>query len=100
MCVVYMLDRLLGDLTVQVTGRPPPPKKRPSSVFFVSFHLAVTKHPEIHRSAFCWNRSEDWTGSWGAGGEDHGTMPFQEPEHRVTEGCQGGPWDKHTPSSL
>lgn len=52
MCVVYMLDRLLGDLTVQATGRTPPPKKkRPSSVFFVPFQLAVTKHPETHRGS-------------------------------------------------
>lgn len=49
MCVVYMLDRLLGDLTIQATGRPPP-KKRPS-VFFVPFQLAVTKHPETHRGS-------------------------------------------------
>lgn len=50
-CVVYMLDRLLGDLTVQATGRPHPPKKRPSSVSFVPFQLAVTKHPETHRGS-------------------------------------------------
>lgn len=49
MCVLYMLDRLLGDLTIQATGRPR--QKRPS-VFFAPFQqLAVTKHSETHRGS-------------------------------------------------